>query len=114
VVKSLDWVPDRGDIVWMNFSPQVGREQAGYRPALTVSPLAFNRMLGVGLFCPIRSRAKGYPFEVLIPPGSRIEGAVLTEQVRSIDWRARNARPAGRASPEVIEEALGKLRVLMT
>lgn len=113
MVKARDWAPDRGDIVWMNFSPPVGREQAGYRPALTLSPLSFNRFTGLGLFCPVRSRAKGYPFEVLIPPGMKIEGAILTEQVRTIDWRARKVKPAGRVPSSTIAEALAKVSALL-
>lgn len=113
MVRPREWAPDRGDIVWMNFSPQVGREQAGYRPALTLSPLSFNRRTGLGLFCPVRSRAKGYVFEVLIPPGIRIEGAILTEHVRSIDWRARRVRLAGRAPAATVAEALAKVSALL-
>ena len=113
MVSPLDWAPDRGDFVWMNFSPRVGHEQSGYRPALTLTPLSFNRRMGFGLFCPVRSRVKGYLFEVPIPAGSKIEGAVLTEQVKSVDWRERKAKPAGRAPDSVVQEALAKVRTLL-
>ena len=113
MVMRSSWVPDRGDFVWLNFSPHAGREQAGLRPALTLSPQAFNRKSGLALFCPVRSHAKGYSFEVVIPPGSKIEGVVLVDQVRSVDWVARRARPAGRAAQEVVAEVLAKAIALL-
>ena len=107
------WIPDRGDFVWMNFSPQSGREQAGLRPALTLTPRVYNRMAGLALFCPVRSRAKGWLFEVPLPPGLPIEGVILVDQIRSIDWRSRKARPAGRAPHELVSEVLGKASALL-
>lgn len=79
--------PDRGDLVWLNFSPQAGHEQAGHRPALVLSPERYNGRSSVALFCPITSRVKGYPFEVALPPAGKITGVVLADQVRSLDWR---------------------------
>jgi len=113
VVSRGDWAPDRGDVVWMNFSPQIGREQAGYRPALTLSPASFNRLTGLGLFCPVRSRAKGYPFEVLIPAGLKIQGAILTEQARTMDWRARRIKLAERLPASIVSEALARVSALL-
>ncbi|MGE3076419.1 MAG: endoribonuclease MazF [Dehalococcoidia bacterium] len=85
------WVPDRGDIVWLDFDPQAGHEQAGRRPAVVLSPAPYNRLLGLALVCPITSRQKGYDWEEALPVGIPITGFVLTDQVRSLDWRKRNA-----------------------
>jgi len=82
------YVPDRGDLIWLTFSPQAGHEQAGRRPALVVSPKAYNGKVGLALCCPVTSKVKGYPFEVVLPAGLSVEGAVLSDQVRSPDWEA--------------------------
>jgi mRNA interferase MazF len=78
-------VPDRGDVVWLEFDPQAGHEQAGHRPAVVLSPRAYNQKSGLALFCPITSRIKGYPFEVVLPPDLPVQGAVLCDQVKSLD-----------------------------
>ena len=85
------YAPDRGDVVWLDFDPQSGHEQAGRRPAFVISPRAYNEKVGLALFCPITSQVKGYPFEVAIPKGTKVRGVVLCDQVKSLDWRARNA-----------------------
>ena len=108
------YVPQRGDIVWLSFQPQTGREQAGRRPALVLSPAAYNAKVGLGLFCPITSRVKGYPFEVTIPPGLAAGGVVLADQVRSLDWRARRVEFAGRLPALLVLEVLGKLDTLLS
>ena len=108
-----DYVPARGEIVWLRFTPQSGREQAGHRPALVLSPLAYNEKTGLGLFCPITSTIKGYPFEVMLPPTGEITGVVLADQVKSLDWRARRAQFACQASPQVVSEVLGKINALL-
>ena len=90
------YVPDAGDIVWIDFDPQAGREQAGHRPALVLSPATYNDKTSLMLCCPMTTRVKGYPFEVTIA-GSK-DGVVLADQVKSLDWRKRNARLKGRAS----------------
>ncbi len=77
--------PDRGDVVWITLNPQAGHEQAGRRPALVVSPLSYNGKVGLAVLCPITSQVKGYPFEVLIPPGLKVSGAVLADQVKNLD-----------------------------
>ena len=82
------YVPRRGDIVWLSFTPQAGHEQAGRRPALVLSPSAYNRKVGLALFCPVTSRVKGYPFEVTVPKGLSVAGVVLADQVKSLDWQA--------------------------
>ena len=107
------YVPDAGNIVWLTFSPQAGHEQAGHRPALVLSPLSYNEKSSLALFCPITSRVKGYPFEVLLPSASRVAGAVLSDQIRSLDWRARHARFATQAPPHVVGEVREKLALLL-
>jgi mRNA interferase MazF len=108
VVKKPAYVPDRGDLVWLSFDPQAGHEQAGRRPALVISPKAYNVKVGLAIFCPITSRVKGYPFEVVVT-GDTISGVVLADQVRSQDWRARNTAFVERASESAVAEVLAKL-----
>ena len=105
--------PDRGDLVWLDFDPQAGREQAGRRPALILSPVSYNRKTGLALACPITSKAKGYPFEVRIPQKLPVEGVALVDHLRSIDWRARNWRLIGKLPEEALEEACGKVKALV-
>ena len=107
------YIPDTGDIVWLQFSPHAGHEQAGHRPALVMSPKTYNAKTGLALFCPITSRVKGYPFEVLLPERSSISGVVLADQVRNLDWEARRARFEIRASRVVVSEVRDKLAVLL-
>src|SRR4051812_10530317 len=85
------YVPARGDAVWITFSPQAGHEQAGRRPAVVLSPSSYNGKVGLAILCPVTSQIKGYPFEVAIPPGSKLGGVVLADQVKSVDWRVRRA-----------------------
>ena len=108
-----DYVPGRGDIVWLSFTPQAGHEQAGRRPALVISPQSYNEKSSLALMCPITSRVKGYPFEVALPADGPVTGVVLADQVKCLDWRARSARPASQAPPRVVGEALDKLAVLL-
>jgi mRNA interferase MazF len=107
------YVPDRGDIVWLQFNPQTGHEQAGSRPALVISPREYNRRVGLGLFCPVTSRVKGYPFEVVLPPGLEAQGAVLSDQIKSLDWRARRAKLLCRVPAEVLDETVARILVLV-
>ena len=86
------YVPERGDIVWINFTPQAGHEQAGKRPALVISPSAYNKKTGLAIFCPITSQIKGYPFEVPILNDSRIHGVILADQVKNLDWNIRKVQ----------------------
>ena len=106
-------VPDRGDLVWLEFDPQAGHEQAGHRPAVVLSPRAYNQKSGLGLFCPITSRVKGYPFEVLLPPDLPVKGAVLCDQVKSLDWQARRSRLAATLPESVVDDILAKVRALL-
>ena len=107
------YVPDRGDVVWIALNPQTGHEQAGRRPAVVVSPRSYNGKVGLGLFCPITSRAKGYPFEVALPADLAVQGVVLADQVKSLDWRARGAEFAARLPEDTSAEVVGKLATLL-
>lgn len=108
------YVPRRGDVVWLSFTPQAGHEQAGRRPALVLSPSAYNRKVGLGLFCPITSRVRGYPFEVGIPPGLAVTGVVLADQVKSLDWRARRAEFLGHLPDAELNDVLGMVSALLS
>src|SRR5439155_427115 len=85
------YVPARGDAIWITLQPQAGHEQAGRRPALVLSPASYNSKVGLAIICPITSQIKGYPFEVLVPAGLKVSGAVLSDQAKSLDWRVRKA-----------------------
>lgn len=95
------YIPERGDIIWIDFSPQAGREQAGHRPALVVSPSSYNQKTGLMVACPITSKVKGYPFEVRIRAG-KIDGAVLADQVKNLDWTARTVSFEHAATADVL------------
>ena len=104
------YVPERGDLVWLEFTPQAGSEQRGRRPALVLSPKSYNRKVGLALFCPVTSRVRGYPFEVQLPDGSAVSGVVLSDQLKSLDWISRKVKFIERASSDVI--AMVTARVL--
>ncbi len=107
------YIPERGDLVWLSFTPQAGREQAGRRPALVLSPAAYNGRVGLALLCPITSQVKGYPFEVALPEGGPISGVVLSDQVRSLDWRSRLAERAGAVDAMVVAEVQARIATLL-
>jgi mRNA interferase MazF len=109
----VPYVPERGDIVWITLNPQAEYEQAGRRPAVVVSPRSYNGKVGLGLFCPITSHAKGYPFEVPVPAGLPVSGVVLADQVKSLDWRVRRAEFSVRLPADVSAEVVGKLAALL-
>jgi len=109
----MAYVPDRGDIVWLTFRPQAGHEQSGRRPALVLSPRSYNNKAGLMLACPITSQVKGYPFEVKVPAGLAISGAILADQAKSLDWQARNAELACSLPASVLAEVAGKLIALL-
>ena len=111
--KSGKYIPERGDLVWLNFNPISGHEQAGKRPALVLSPLKYNERVGLALCCPITSRVKGYPFEVSLDQTKSIKGVVLSDQIKSLDWRARNAQFIERATSQVVTQTLSKIRLLL-
>lgn len=106
-------IPDRSDIVWLEFDPQAGSEQAGRCPALVVSPKSYNRKVGLALMCPITSRVKGYPFEVELPPDLDVQGVVLSDQLKSLDWRARKAVQAGSVPDSIMQEVTARVLVLV-
>ena len=112
-MKQVFFVPDRGDIVLLSFAPRSGQKQAGRRPAVVMSPQAYNARVGLALFCPIVTGIKGYPFEVLLPAGLPVEGAILADQAESFDWRALRAERVCSLPPPAIAEVLGRLRALL-
>lgn len=109
----MAYVPERGDVVWITLNPQAGDEHEGRRPAVVVSPRSYNGKVGLGLFCPITSHAKGYPFEVALPGGLSVSGVVLADQVESLDWRVRKAEFSARLPAGTSAEVLGKLSALL-
>lgn len=106
-----DYVPQLGDIVWLDFDPQAGHEQAGHRPALVLTPERYNRLRGMMICCPLTTRIKGYPFEVLMPGDP--PSAILADQLKNLDWRAGRAWRKGRVPPAVLEEVQAKIRALL-
>lgn len=113
MVASAPYVPRRGDVVWLTFNPQAGHEQAGRRPAVVLSPLSYNARVGLALLCPITSVVKGYPFEVTIPNGLPASGVILADQVKSLDWRARDVEFICALPADVTREALQKIGLLL-
>ena len=107
------FVPDRGDVVWISLNPQAGHEQAGRRPALVLSPAAYNANVGLALICPITGQVKRYPFEVVVPTSSAVRGAVLADQVKSVDWKIRRADLIGRLPDVVVGKVLAKVKTLL-
>jgi mRNA interferase MazF len=112
-VKQVFYSPERGDVVWISLAPRPGQDRAGRRPAVVLSPQAYNSRVGLAVLCPITAQIKGYPFEVLIPAGLPIEGAILSDQAENLDWRARRAELICSLPPAIVDEVLGKLRTLI-
>jgi len=106
------YIPERGDIVWLDFNPQLGHEQRGRRPALTLSFKAYNEKIGLALFCPITSKVKGYPFEVELEL-KKIKGSVLSDQIKSLDWRERNIEFIEKIGDKKLEEVIEKIEVII-
>ena len=109
----MAYVPERGDVVWLNFNPQAGHEQAGKRPAFVLSPATYNRKVGLALLCPVTSKIKGYPFEVNVPEGLAVTGTILSDQIKSLDWQARNADFICKMPNAVTEQVLEKAATLL-
>ena len=107
------YCPKRGDVVWISFNPQAGHEQAGRRPALVLSPESYNRKVGLALLCPITNQIKGYPFEVSVPDGLKASGVVLSDQVKSMDWKARGASYLCPLPNAVVRQVLNKVGTLV-
>ena len=108
-----DYVPERGDLVWLQFSPRAGHEQGGLRPALVISATTYNEKTGLAVFCPITNQIKGYPFEVLLPPGLSVTGAVLSDHVKNLDWKARKAKKIATAPAAVVEQVVERISALV-
>ena len=108
------YIPRRGDVVWLSFNPQAGHEQASRRPAMVLSPEAYNARVGLALLCPVTSQVKGYPFEVGIPDNDRVSGVILADQVKSLDWRAHQAELIISLPAHTVEEVLAKLGTLLS
>src|SRR5690348_8515572 len=106
--QKASYVPERGDLVWLDFDPQAGREQRGRRPAVVLSPSRYNRKVELGIFCPVTGQAKGYAWEVAIPPGLGVSGVILADQIKSLDWKKRRIQFAARLPREVLDEVLDK------
>ena len=111
--RASHYQPDRGDLMWLDFNPQAGHEQAGRRPVLVVSPLAYNARTGLALCCPVTSHIKGYPFEVLVPDGLKVSGAVLSDHVKNLDWRARRAEFIARLPQRELEQVINRVILLL-
>lgn len=107
------FVPDAGDLVWLDFDPAAGREQAGRRPALILSPARYNGKTGLAIAAPITSHRKGYPFEVALPAGGSIAGVVLSDHLKNIDWKYRRAEYAGACPPAVLRDVEERVRLLL-
>jgi len=111
---SRERVPDRGDVVWLELSPQAGHEQAGLRPAVVLSPRIYNARTGLSIVVPVTRQVKGYPFEVELPPGLPVAGAVLADQMKSLDWRARRAQFICALPEPVIRDILRRAGILLS
>ncbi len=109
----MSYVPARADLIWVNFDPQAGREQAGRRPALVLSRTYYNERVGLALICPITSRVKGFPYEVALPEGLPVRGVALADQTSSLDWRVRNPQFIAQAPESLVDEVVERLITLI-
>jgi mRNA interferase MazF len=110
---ATQYVPDCGDVIWLNFDPQAGHEQAGHRPALVLSPKAYNGRTGLCLVVPITNQSKGYPFELALPSSCQTTGVVLCDQIRSLDWKARMAALKEKTEQDFAREVLARFMPLL-
>jgi mRNA interferase MazF len=113
LVAAKSYIPECGDVAWLNFNPQAGHEHSGRRPALVISPSLYNSKTGLALFCPITSIEKGYPFEVKLPDNSEVKGVILADQVKSLDWRSRDAKFVFKIPDDLIKETVNKIKALL-
>ncbi len=111
---TTSYVPKRGDVVYISLNPQSGHEQSGRRPAVVLSPLPYNDKVGLALLCPITNQVKGYPFEVVIPADILVTGVILSDQLKSLDWRTRNAEFICTLPPRTVAEVLQKINLLLS
>ena len=112
-VEPVGWVPDRGEVIWLEFDPQAGRERAGRRAAIVLSPASYSGSTSHALCVPVSTKAKGYPFEVPLPDDSAVQGVAFADQVKCLDWRARHARPVGVLPATVLASLLARTRALL-
>ena|SRR5437764_2149307 len=105
--------PDKGDIVWLDFDPRVGHEQAGRRPALVLSPVSYNEKSGLAMVCPITTKIKPYPYVVNVPDNLEIKGIILSDHLKSLDWKARNVKFICKMPPKTVNEVIDKLNTLL-
>lgn len=110
-MKRQDYVPDCGDIIWLEFNPQAGHEQAGHRPAVVLTPKAYNQQTDLLICCPLTTKIKGYPFEVNI--AGTPQNVVLSDQLKSLDWRARKAEYKGKVNEKEMDEIKAKITALL-
>lgn len=109
----MNYIPERGDIVWLNFNPQAGHEQSGKRPALVISPFSYNQKVGLAIFCPITNQRKGYPFEVKLPNKLKVKGVILADQIKNLDWQKREIKFICEISEEILQEVIEKIETLI-
>ena len=114
MVGTIIYIPDCGEAVWITVNPQAGHEESSRRHALVISPESYNRKTGLALFCPITSRIKGYPFEVIIPDGFPVAGAILSDQIKNLDWQARNVEYICTLPGDVMTGVLQKLSAIIS
>ena len=112
-MKKIRYVPERGDVVWLDFDPQAGHEQSGRRSAYVLSPATYNGKTGLMLCCPITTQVKGYPFEVDLEGTAKVRGVILADQVKSMDWQVRKAEKKGKVSRAALEEVVDKVRAIL-
>ena len=112
MVTTQEYVPQRGDAVWIDFNPQTGHEQAGRRPAVVLSPGSYNGKTGLSILCPITNQVKGYPFEVAVTVGLAVAGMILADQVKSMDWRERNAALISPLPADIVDAVLERVGTL--
>ena len=109
----MAYVPERGDAIWLTFNPQAGHEQAGRRPALVLSPKPYNEKVGLMICCPITNQQQVYPFEVALPQDIGVTGVILSDQIKSLDWRVRNANFIAHVPDDIVADVLAKLNTLL-
>jgi mRNA interferase MazF len=109
----VDYVPEQGHIVWLTLNPYKGHEQSGRRPAIVLSPSSYNARVGLAIFCPITSKEKGYPFEIKLPINCSIQGVILADQIKSLDWRSRNAEYICKVTKSILQKISKKLTLLL-
>ena len=113
MVEDVVYQPERGDFVWLDFTPQTGTEQAGHRPALVLSPRDFNIGTGLAVVCPLTNTMTESRFEVPVPKGARLKGVVLSHQFRTVDWIARNIKFHSKANDELMWEVIGRIEAIL-